>query len=393
MTGIRDRVAVVGMGCTKFGERWDKEALDLAVDACYESYEDAGVEPKDIQAVWLGHAYEGLTGTRLARALKLDYVPVTHVENLCCSGTDSFRNACYAVAAGAYDMVMAVGMEKLKDNGQAGQRSGIDPDVTSRTKMVDPAPPNFAFLATRYFHHYGLSYEEGKRILGKIAVKNHHNGALNPRAMMQKEITVEEVIKAPIVAYPLGLYDCCGISDGGAAAIITTPEIAKKLRKDYVTVKALSVACGAMQGTLQSDYDFVHIEETVRASRMAYQELGIKDPRHEIHMAEVHDCFTITELLIYEDLGFSPRGKGPEDVLKGTFELNGELPVNTDGGLNTFGHPVGASGLRMIYEVYKQLQGKAGPRQLKRVDTGLIHNLGGAPPGSQIVTITILGRP
>lgn len=393
MTGIKDRVAVVGMGCTKFGERWDKEALDLAVDACYEAYEDAGVEPKDIQAIWLGHAYEGLTGTRLARALKLDYVPVTHVENLCCSGTDAFRNACYGVASGAYDMVMAVGMEKLKDNGQAGQRSGIDPEVTSRTKIVDPAPPNFALLATRYFHHYGLSYEEGKKILAKIAVKNHHNGVLNPKAMLRKEITVEEVVKAPIVAYPLGLYDCCGISDGGAAAIITTPEIARKLRKDYVSVKALSIVCGAMQGTIRNDYDFVHIEETVRASRMAYQELGIKDPRQEIHLAEVHDCFTITELLIYEDLGFSPRGKGPEDVLKGTFELDGELPVNTDGGLNTFGHPIGASGLRMIYEIYKQLQGKAGPRQLKKIDTGLVHNLGGAPPGSQTVTITILGRP
>jgi len=393
MTGIRDRVAVVGMGCTKFGERWDKEALDLAVDACYEAYEDAGIEPKDIQAVWLGHAYEGLTGTRLARALKLDYVPVTHVENLCCSGTDAFRNACFGVAAGVYDMVMAVGMEKLKDNGQAGQRSGIDPDVTSRTKIVDPAPPNFAFLATRYFHHYGLSYEEGKKILAKIAVKNHYNATLNPKAMLRKEITVEEVVKAPMVAYPLGLYDCCGISDGGAAAIITTPEIAKKLRKDYVSVKALSMVCGAMQGTILSDYDFVHSEETVRASQMAYQELGIKDPRKEIHMAEVHDCFTITELLLYEGLGFSPRGKGPEDVLKGTFELNGELPINTDGGLNTFGHPIGASGLRMIYEVYKQLQGKAGPRQLKKIDTGLVHNLGGAPPGSQTVTITILGIP
>ena len=143
MTGIKDRVAVVGMGCTKFGERWDKEALDLAVDACYEAYEDAGIEPKDIQAVWLGHAYEGLTGTRLARALKLDYVPVTHVENLCCSGTDAFRNACFGVASGCYDMVMAVGMEKLKDNGQAGQRSGIDPDVTSRTKNCRPGTAEF----------------------------------------------------------------------------------------------------------------------------------------------------------------------------------------------------------------------------------------------------------
>lgn len=393
MNMIKDRVAVVGMGCTKFGEIWDKDALDLAVDACYEAYEDAGVEPKDIQAVWLGHAYEGLTGTRLSRALKLNYIPVTHVENLCCSGTDAFRNACLGVASGVYDMVMAVGMEKLKDNGQASQRSGIDPEVTSRTKFADAAPPSFAFLATRYFHHYGLSYEEGKRILGSIAVKNHHNGSLNPKAFLQREITVEQAVNAPMIAYPLGLYDCCGITDGGAAAIITTPEIAKQLRKDYITVKALSLLCGGMQGTLQSDYDFVHIEENVRASRIAYEEAGIKDPRNEIHIAEVHDCFTITELLIYEDLGFSPRGKGPEDVLKGTFALNGELPVNTDGGLKTFGHPIGASGLRMIYEVYKQLQGKAGPRQLKKVDTGLVHNLGGAPPGNYTVTISILGRP
>lgn len=393
MTGIRDRVAVVGMGCTKFGEIWDKDALDLAVDACYEAYEDAGVEPKDIQAAWVGHVYEGLTGARLARALKFDYVPVTHVENLCCSGLDAFRNACYGVVSGVYDIALAVGMEKIKDSGQAGQRAGMDPDIISRTQLVIPAVPNFAFLATRYFHTYGLSYEEGKKILAKIAVKNHHNGTLNPKAMLRREISVEQAVNAPMVSYPLGLYDCCGVSDGSAAAIVTTPEIAKGLRKDYVTVKALSLVCGAMQGTLQNEYDFVHIEENVHASRMAYQEAGIKDPRHEIHMAEVHDCFTITELLICEDLGFSPRGKGPEDVLKGTFELDGELPVNTDGGLKSFGHPLGASGLRMIYEVYKQLQGKAGQRQLKKVDIGLTHNLGGVPPGHYTSAISILGRP
>jgi len=180
-----------------------------------------------------------------------------------------------------------------------------------------------------------------------------------------------------MISYPLGLFDACGVSDGGAAAIVTTPEIAKSMRKDYILVKALALDNGGGQGKLLSDYDFSYIPETVEAGKLAYKEAGIKTPRQEIDIAIVHDCFTITELLIYEDLEFSPRGKAPEDVEAGTFELTGELPVNTDGGLKCFGHPLSASGLRMIYEVYKQLQGKAGPRQLKKVDIGLTHNVGG----------------
>ncbi|MDP2952791.1 MAG: acetyl-CoA acetyltransferase, partial [Chloroflexota bacterium] len=219
----------------------------------------------------------------------------------------------------------------------------------------------------------------GKRTLAKIAVKNHHNGSMNPKAHFQREITIEQVLNAPFIAWPLGLFDCCGVSDGAAAAVITRADLAKNFRSDYVLVKGLGLSCGAFQGQLQDDYDFVHGEENLHASRQAYRDAGIKNPREEIDLAIVHDCFTITEMVIMEDLGFSPRGKAKEDIDAGFFTLEGGLPVNTDGGLKCFGHPVGASGLRMIYEVYKQLQGKAGPRQVKNARTGLTHNMGGSP--------------
>ncbi|MDO8634625.1 MAG: acetyl-CoA acetyltransferase [Dehalococcoidia bacterium] len=394
MQGIKDRVAIVGMGCSKFGEMWDKSDEDLMVDACYEALEDAGLESKDIQAAWYGTNFTGFTGQMLAHAIKLEYIPVTRVENACATATDAFRNAAYAVAAGIYDIVLACGVDKLKDTGYTGlDMSRFLPDG-SKVAMTPRVPPpsQFALSAVRYFHEYGLSYDEGKRILAMIAAKNHHNGTLSPKAHFQREITVEQALNAPMIAYPLGLFDCCGVSDGSAAAIITTPEIAKRLRKDkdHVLVKGLGVSVGARQGTLQDTYDFVHFEENVMAAKMAYTEAGINNPREEIKVASVHDCFTITELIIYEDLGFSPRGKGKDDVEAGTFTLQGKLPVNTDGGLKCFGHPVGASGLRMIYEVYKQIQGKAGLRQIKNVDIGLTHNLGGVP-GSFTSAVCILG--
>jgi acetyl-CoA C-acetyltransferase len=233
--------------------------------------------------------------------------------------------------------------------------------------------------------------EELRRILAKIAVKNHANGAKNPKAHFRREITLEDVLKAPTVAWPLGLYDCCGVSDGAAVAIITRPEIAQKMRDDYILVKGIGFAVSGRQGLLQDDYDFVHFEENVRAAKMAYEQAGIKNPFKEIDLAEVHDCFTITELLIYEDLGFAPRGRAREHVEAGTFELGGELAVNPDGGLKCFGHPIGGSGLRMIYEVYKQLQGKAGPRQRQNPQLGLTHNIGGLP-GSFTCSVAIFGR-
>lgn len=392
MQGIKDRVAIVGMGCTKFGELWDKNFKDLMVDACYEAFEDAGIGSKDIQAAWYGSRESGFTGSHLANALKLEYIPITRVENFCAGGTDTFRNACYAVAAGIYDIALACGVEKCKDHFGGFTMDITDPFDRSMVEWELPPVSQFAQLANRYFYHYGLSYEEGKRILAKISVKNHHNGTMSPKAHFQREITLEQAINAPMISYPLGLFDACGLSDGGAAAIITTPEIAKSMRKDYVLVKGLALVNGGGQGKLQSDYDFIHIPETVEAGKLAYKEAGIKNPRQEVDIAVVHDCFTITELLIYEDLGFSPRGKGPEDVEAGTFTLEGDLPVNTDGGLKCFGHPLSASGLRMIYEIYKQLQGKAGARQVKKADIGLTHNVGGVS-GYFNCAVAILGKP
>ncbi|UCG81992.1 MAG: acetyl-CoA acetyltransferase [Dehalococcoidia bacterium] len=394
MPGIKDRVAIVGMGCTRFGELWDKSDQDMMVEACHEALDDAGIDLKEIQAAWLGiqGAETGCSGARLARALKTDYIPVTRVENYCATGIEAFRGAAYAVAAGIYDIALACGAEKLKDSGATGlTQMGGEPQFGSWVWAPIVAPARFALSATRYFHTYGLSPQEGKEMLARIAVKNHHNGSLNQRAHFQREITLEQAINAPMIAWPLGLYDCCGVSDGSAAAIITTPEIAKRIRDDYVMVKAFSISCGAgPQGVIADDYDYVHVDEIVRSGQMAYEEAGIKNPRKEVDIAEIHDCFTITEVLICEDLGFTPRGKYKEDIEAGTFDLGGEVAVNADGGLKCFGHPVGASGIRMIFESYLQLQGKAGPRQLQNMRIGLAQNYGGLPGGG-VSGVAIVG--
>ncbi len=394
MEGIKDKVAIIGMGCTRFGELWDKGMGDLIVEAAYEAFEDAGIEPKQVDGAWIGTVFSGLSAITLA-PLRLSYMPITRVENMCATGSEALRAAAYAVAAGACDIALALGVEKLKDSGQTGLAGpGIVGTSTLGTSGVSPGyspPAAFAYLATKYFHHYGIDAEEGKSLLAKIAVKNHHNGSLNPKAHFQNELTEAQVLKAPIVAWPLGLLDCCGVSDGAAAAIVTRADLAKNFRADPIYIKASAICVGAREGQLRQDYDCRHIEENVVAARRAYSEAGIKDPLKELSMGEVHDCFTIHEMIIYEDLGFSPRGKAKEDIEKGTFTLSGELPINTDGGLKCFGHPLGASGLRMMYEVYKQLQGKAGPRQIRNPRLGLTHNLGGNM-GAGISSCSIVGN-
>jgi acetyl-CoA C-acetyltransferase len=366
MEGIRDKVAIIGMGCTKFGENWGKSVEDLMIDAAYEAYEDAGVGPKDIQAAWFGNIWAGETGQILAAPLKLRYIPVTHVENACATGSEALRGACYAVASGACDIALALGVEKLKDTGFTGLPQTRPIATWSYRITVETPVSVFAMMANGYFAKYGLSREEGRKLLAQIAVKNHYNGTLSPKAHFQRKITLEDVLNAPMVADPLGLYDCCGVSDGGAAAIVTRADWAKKFRADPIYIKSQQICQGPREGWINpAVYDFAHVEETYQGGLAAYAEAGIKNPREEISIAEVHDCFTITELTIMEDLQFSPRGRVREDVEAGTFNLNGKLPVNTDGGLKCFGHPIGATGLRMMYEVYKQLQGKAGPRQVK----------------------------
>ena len=385
---IKDKVCIVGMGCTKFGELWDRSETDMIVEAAYDAYEDAGIEPKDVQAAWVG-VTGGMTGMALTAPLKMQYKPVTHVENACATASDAFRNACYAVAAGVCDIALALGFEKLKDSGFSGL--AMSGGVSSNIVPTTTAPGMFAMLGTTYFARYGLSPDEGKTMLARIPVRSHHNGALNPKAHFQREITMEQVLRAPIIAWPLGLFDCCGVSDGAAAAIVVRAEDAKKFRPDPVYVKSLQMCVGPAEGQMSTKYDYTHVEETYRGGQAAYAEAGIKNPRKEISMAEVHDCFSITEATIMEDLQFSPRGKVKDDLEAGTFTLEGDLPVQPDGGLKCFGHPIGASGLRMLYEMYLQLQGKAGPRQIKNPHLGLTHNMGGQPAGCT-VSVIIVGR-
>src|SRR4030066_918411 len=363
--GIKDKVAIIGMGCTEFGELWDKSAEDLMVDAFKECIEDAGMEKKDIQAAWLGVHFEeqsvGKGATSLALTLKLPFIPVTRVDNFCATGTEALRGACYAVASGAYDVALALGVEKLKDTGYGGL-PGFRNLMGAKNALIMPkftAPGGFAMMATRYFSVYGLSPEEGKKKVAKRTAKSHYNGARNPKAHLRREVTEEQILNAPIIAWPLGLFDCCGVSDGSAAAIVTRADMAKKFRPDPVYVKALQVALSSGEELMYTKWDGAHVETTSRGAKLAYKEAGVKNPREEISMAEVHDCFSITEAVTMEDLQFSPRGKVKEDIEAGRFNLNGAQPIQPDGGLKCLGHPIGDSGLRLVNAVYKQLQGKA----------------------------------
>jgi acetyl-CoA C-acetyltransferase len=318
--GIKDKVAIIGMGCTKFGERWDKSPEDLMVEAFEEALEDAGIEKKDIQAAWQGNQQTevsiGHSARPLSITLKLPFIPVTRVENLCASGTESLRGACYAVASGACDIALAVGVEKIKDIGFGGLPRANEELMVFGTKgrvifpsWVNPNPGGFAMMAIKYFERYGLSIDEGKETLAKVSVKSHHNGSLNPKAHLRREITVEDVLKAPMIAWPLGLLDCCGVSDGAAAAIVARADMAKNFRPDPVYIKGLQIATDSGESLLHNSYDYTHVETTYRAAAKAYEEAGIKNPREEISMMEVHDCFSITEFVTYEDLLISPRGK------------------------------------------------------------------------------------
>jgi len=392
MESIKDKVAIVGMGCSKFGERWDMGLHDLAIESTYEAIEDAGIEMKDIQACFLGTVTSpviGVGGAVAADALKLRDIPIIRNENYCATGHIAFIEAAMSVMSGMFDVVLALGVEKLKDTGYPGLGTGRGMHPVLEARRTSPG--SFGLIASAYFKKYGLSDEEGKRVIGKIAVKNHHNGSMCPKAHFHNEVTLDRVINAPIIAWPLGLFDCCGNSDGSAAAIITRADMAKSFRKDPIYLKGIGVSMDSMLPHNRPGFDWTSFSSLVRSSQMAYEHAGIKNPREELDLAIVHDCFTITELLIYENFGFSPSGKAREDIESGFFTLEGKLPVNTDGGLKCFGHPIGASGLRMTYEVYKQLQGKADKpeRQIKNVARGLSHTFGGPP---QISAVTILGN-
>ena len=389
MAGIKDKVAVIGMGCTKFGERWDCGLEDLLTEAITECCQDAAIDFQDIDAFWFGtFTNSTFGGLPFSQIMKPHYKPVTRIENLCATGSDTFRNACYAVASGAYDVVMAVGAEKLKDSGSSGLEL-LQPH-SDRTTPEPTAPARFALLAPAYAEKYQVEMDYLKKIMAKIAWKNYKNGSLNPKAQFRFQVPIDVILQSPMVAWPLGIHDCSGVSDGAACAIICRAEdVHKYACKNPMYVKGLSIAAGFGWGEKHQGYDYTTAWESVYAAQAAYKEAGITNPREQISFAEVHDCFTITELVIYEDLGLSPRGGGVKDVEEGFFELEGKLPVNPDGGLKSFGHPIGATGLRMLYECYQQFKGEAGERQIERPRLALTHNLGGQP-SSCVVSVCIV---
>ena len=396
-SGIRDKVAILGMGCSRFGERWDADAEDLIVEAYEEALGDAGIETKQIEAAWFATAIEeqhvGKSGVPLAVALRLPYIPVTRVENYCASGSEAFRGATYAVAAGACDIALALGCEKLKDTGYGGLPQRSRGALNSMYWANVSAPGSFAQLAAAYRAKHGMQAGDLKRAMAHISVKSHDNGSRNPKAHLKNKISMEQVLNAAMVAEPLGLYDCCGVSDGAACAIVTTPEIARGLgKRDLISVKALQLAVSNGVEAQHNSWDGSYFATTRIAAKRAYHEAGIDDPRQQIDLVEAHDCFSVTELVTMEDLAISPEGGAPRDVMDGFFDADGKIPCQIDGGLKCFGHPIGASGLRMIYEIYLQLQGRAGPRQRQNeAARGLVHNLGGFPH-QNVCSIAIVGR-
>jgi acetyl-CoA C-acetyltransferase len=399
-SGIKDKVVIAGMGCSRFGERWSAGPDDLMIEAFEEALADSGMERDRIEAAWLGVFFDeqsvGKSSLPMSMALRLPNVPTTRVENLCATGTEALRGAVYAVAAGACDIALAMGVEKLKDTGFGGLPERTKGTFEDLYLPSSTAPGAFAQLASAYAGKHGYSMAELKRAMAHISCKSHENATRNPKAHLRNRVTEQQVLDAPLVSYPLGVLDCCGVSDGAACAIVTTPAIARDLgKRDVVSVQALQLAPSNGVEMGHRSWDGTHTLTTPLAARRAYAEAGLTDPRGQIDLIEVHDCFSITELVLMEDLGLSDVGRAPHDVLDGRYDRDGAIPCQIDGGLKCFGHPIGATGLRMAYEIYLQLLGRAGERQIRGrsgrgPSIGLTHNLGGIP-NRNIASVSILG--
>jgi acetyl-CoA C-acetyltransferase len=395
-SGIRDKVAILGMGCSKFGERWDIGTEELLAEAFDEAVADAGIARSQIEAAWYGSCMDsvnvGNSAIPAAAALRLDGIPVSRMENMCATGTEALRGAAYAVASGAVDIALAIGAEKLKDTGYGGLPAPYKGTLNDLWLPLGSAPAGFAQLAAGYRSRYGTSREDLKRAIAHVSWKSHQNGVNSPKAHFRKAVEMQAIIDAPMIAEPLGLFDCSGVSDGAACAIVTTPEMARALgKKDLVTIKAIQLSISSGVESTMEGWDGSYVRNTRNAAKRAYAEAGITNPRKQLNLTEVHDCFSITELVTMEDLFLSEDGRAVNDILDGFYDLDGGgVPCQVDGGLKCFGHPIAASGLRMAYENYLQLLGRAGKRQLPSPSLGLTHNLGGVPYLG-IAAISILG--
>ncbi len=395
MNGLGGAVAIIGTGTIKFGENFHQSLTDMIYEAVTLALADAGIERGQLQAGWLGcyepmlYGFEGNSGAFVSDPLNLFPIPVTRVAAYCATGIEAVRNAALAVASGEYDLVLAVGAEKMREVPSRGslvaQAVNCGHPVLTKGRT---APGMFALLASRYFNEYGAD----ESALGAVALKNHHHGSLNPKAHFQKEITAEQHARAPKVAEPLGLFDCCPTTDGAAAAILTRTDLARQFTDRYSVIRGISYAVTAGYWNTQFDpsWNFTSFRATREAAKAAYKMAGVTSPARQIKVAECHDCFTITEIVNYEDLGFFEPGAGWRAVQAGETRLGSSLPVNTSGGLKSCGHPIGSSGIRMINNIHDQLVGRAGKVQVAGADMGLAHNLGG--PGS-VSAVAVLSQP
>ncbi len=370
---MRD-VVVLGVGMTRFGIHPDKGVKELGVEAVWSAIQDAGVQPRDIQIAYCGYAVSGLltgqesgAGQLVLKELGITGIPVTHVENACSSSACAFREAWIAVASGLYDFALAMGVEKMTS---ATTERAIKALISSSDVELERGitfPGVFAMIAQRHMHEYGTTREQ----IAKVAIKAHRYGAMNPHAHFQKETSLMEVLNSPMVAYPLRLFDCCPISDGAAAAILTTKDLARKYGKSPIEIAASVLK----SGVYTDDRPITSFESTIEAAKEAYETAGIGP--EDIDFAELHDCFTIAEIVHVEDLGFCKKGEGGKYIESGNAEINGSTPINISGGLKAKGHPIGATGVGQIVELVWQLRGQAGKRQIPGAKVGLAHCMGG----------------
>ncbi len=379
------RVAVVGVGCSEFGELWDRSFRQIFIEAGISALEDADVEGREIEAIYIGNMSAGrYIGQEHIAALIADYaglaefgIPATRVEAADASGGIALRQAYMAVASGLHDIVIAAGVEKVTDVGDAMDIMSSAADQEWEYFVGANLPALYAIIARLHMKEFGGTEED----LAMVSVKNHSNAVYNPKAQFKRKIRVEDVLRSPYVAEPLKLLDCAPISDGAAAVILASEEVARKFTDTPVFIEASTQASDYL--ALHSRKDVLTMRSVVKAARDAYKIAGIE--AKDIQVAEVHDSFTIAEILAYEDLGFAEKGKGYELIREGVTEIGGDIPVNTSGGLKACGHATGATGIRQAVEIVTQLRGDAGKRQVD-AEVGLTLNIGGTG-ATAVVTI------
>jgi acetyl-CoA C-acetyltransferase len=390
---IAGHVAIIGSAATSFGVRHERGYLDLVREAATGAIKDAGLVNADVEAAWLSTvlpdlvALEGDAGTPVTEALGFDPRPVTRVSAYCASGMEAVRGAAMAITAGEYEAVLAVGVEKMRD---VSPRQSM---VARTSNMTHPTlakgrtgPGGFAMLASRYLATFGRTTDD----LGAVAVKNHEHATRNPIAQFSTPITTAQHQSSPLIAEPLRLLDCTPTTDGAAAVVLTSVEWARHNGVAHAVLDGVgfSVTDGFYSGLFNPLNDFLGFRSTRAAASVAYSQAGITTPRTELDIVECHDCFTITEIVNYEDLGLCGRGEGWRLLLDGATTIGGDIPVNLSGGLQSCGHPVGATGVRVVKEVADQMMGRAGARQVGNPRRGVAHTLGGPGVLSSVMVIS-----